>query len=333
MAYTPSNLNGQATMANSAPVVIASNQSAVPVDTELPAAVALGEGIANPTTPIVGAAALAWDGVAWDRLKTAQALDGTGATDHTGLLGIQQVNKRFNPTNLGTAANSTSVIDINGSNGARVTIGTTTTGTFTIEVTGDGTNWQAADVYAVAGDNWLTGQNLTLTVGVSYNVIIGGWRAMRLRTVTTLGATVAHFVTLSMSQSIISAIDTGFAPHAIGYAVLNKSGEYTTTQTGVALWTPLAGRKFVISDLTISTGGTTAGIVTVWQGASADSTYTAGTDPVLFRGEFSPTSTAKPGVVKSLTVPFVSSTTDHHLKVTTSAAMTLYIQVNGYEII
>lgn len=31
MAYNPQNANGQATMANSAPVVIASNQSAVPV--------------------------------------------------------------------------------------------------------------------------------------------------------------------------------------------------------------------------------------------------------------------------------------------------------------
>lgn len=31
MAYAPNNINGQATMANSAPVVLASNQSAVPV--------------------------------------------------------------------------------------------------------------------------------------------------------------------------------------------------------------------------------------------------------------------------------------------------------------
>jgi hypothetical protein len=151
--------------------------------------------------------------------------------------------------------------------------------------------------------------------------------------VTTLGATVQHFVTLSNAQQFLGGINTGAAPHDFGYTVLNRAGEYTTTQTGVSLWTPTAGRKFVISDLTISTGGTTAGIVTVWQGATGDTTYTAGTDPVLFRGEFAPSATAKPGVVKSLTIPFVSSTTDHHLKVTTSAAMTLYIQVNGYEII
>jgi hypothetical protein len=304
----------------------------VTADTELPAAVLLADGLANPTTPIVGAATLAWDGVTWDRLKTAQALDGTGATDHTGLLGMLQPNKRFNPTNLGTAANSTSVIDINGSNTARIAIGTTTTGTFIVEVTADNTNWSAAEMYATGGDSWLSGQNITPASGQVYTVLVGSWRALRLRTVTTLGATVAHFVTLSMSQGVISAIDTGFAPHAIGYNILNIAGEYTTAQTGAALWTPATGRRFSVTDITISTGGTTAGVVTLWQGASGDTTYTVGTDPVVFRGEFAPSATVKPGAIKSFTVPFVSTTVDHVLKVTTSAAMTVYIQVNGYEI-
>jgi len=52
---------GQATMANSTPVVIASDQSAVPVDTELPAAVALSDALANPTAPQVGSHLLGWD--------------------------------------------------------------------------------------------------------------------------------------------------------------------------------------------------------------------------------------------------------------------------------
>jgi len=336
MAYNPSNINGQATSANSSPVVIASDQSTLSVsgsiNTELPEASALGDGLANPTTPIVGSALLGWDGTAWDRLKTAQALDGTGAADHTGVLGVQQINKRFNPTNLGTAANSTSVIDINGSNSARVSIGTTTTGTFIIEVSNNGTDWQSAEVYGTSGDNWLSGVNLTPTNTTAYSVIVGGWRTMRLRTVTTLGATVAHFVTLSMSQSIISAIDTGFAPHSIGYTLINRNGEYTTTQTGAALWTPATGKKFAITDLTITTGGTTTGLVTLWQGATADTTYTLGTDPVIFRGTFAPSANAFPGVVKPFPVPFVASTIDHILRVTTSAAMTIYVQVNGYEI-
>lgn len=82
-AGTPAAL-GQTTMANSQPVVIASDQAAVPVtltsttitgtvDTELPAAAALADNAANPTAPAVGAFAMVWDGANWDRLPGASA--------------------------------------------------------------------------------------------------------------------------------------------------------------------------------------------------------------------------------------------------------------------
>lgn len=41
----------------------------VTVDTELPAAAALADGAANPTTPLTGSCALVWNGTTWDRLK------------------------------------------------------------------------------------------------------------------------------------------------------------------------------------------------------------------------------------------------------------------------
>ena len=58
---------GQQLMAASLPVALASNQSAVAVDTELPAAGALTDNMANPTTPLVGACMMVWDGATWDR--------------------------------------------------------------------------------------------------------------------------------------------------------------------------------------------------------------------------------------------------------------------------
>jgi hypothetical protein len=79
---------GQGLMAASLPVVIASNQTAVPVsdaggsltvdgsvavsgtvtvDTELPAAAALADATANPTAPLVGACEQVWNGATWDR--------------------------------------------------------------------------------------------------------------------------------------------------------------------------------------------------------------------------------------------------------------------------
>lgn len=43
------------------------------VDTELPAAAALADATANPTTPLVGAALEGWNGATWDRLKSTTA--------------------------------------------------------------------------------------------------------------------------------------------------------------------------------------------------------------------------------------------------------------------
>jgi hypothetical protein len=418
MSYNPSNPNGQATSANSAPVVLASDQSAVPisdngssltvdgsvtvsgtvtanagtgtmnvsvqnasipvtdngssltvdgsvsvsnfpatqpvsgtvtiqdggntitvdgtVDTELPAAVALSDALSNPTTPIVGAANLGFNGTTWDRLKTDASLAGNGANDTSvGILaaGIGPgFSIRMNPANLGTAANSASTMNVDGANSITVAIATTTTGTFIIEGTADNTNWVTLEVFEGSQDIWVSGQNITPTAGRVYQLLTQGYRQVRLRTVTTLGATVSHFVTLSSAQQFLGGIDTGPAPHNFGYTIIHRDGEYATQQTGVALWTPAAGRRFAVSSLTITTGGTTAGIVTVWQGASGDTTYSAGTDPAIFRGEFAPSANSKPGVVKSFTVPFVSTTADHVLRVTTSAAMTVYVQVDGYEI-
>lgn len=39
------------------------------VDTELPAAAALADAAANPTTPTIGAGALLWNGAGWDRVR------------------------------------------------------------------------------------------------------------------------------------------------------------------------------------------------------------------------------------------------------------------------
>lgn len=339
--YTAGNTNAMTMTTNGLLRVDGSNvtqpvSGTVTADTELPAAAALADATANPTTPLVGAALEAFNGTTMDRVRTVDAMAGTGA--NSTVVGVLAVGTgpgyahRYNPANLGTAANSASTIEVEGGNTMTWGIGTTTTGTFIFEASSDATNWLNVEVFDAFNDLWVTGQNITPTSGRTYHVACGGYRQIRIRTVSTLGATVAHVVNVSNSQQLLAGIDTGAAPNNFGYALIHKDGEYTTAQTGAALWTPTTGKKFVVSDLTISTGGTTAGIVTLWQGASADTTYTVGTDPALFRGEFAPSATAKPGAIKSFNVPYVSTTVDHILRVTTSAAMTVYIQVNGYEI-
>ena len=401
MAYNPSNPNGQATSANSQPVVIASDQSsitttvsggvtvdqataanlnatvvgtgtfAVQADTELPAAAALADGTTNPTVPMVGSALMAYNGTTWDRIRTdgtdndadpvasqgilsveshLQAFNGTsfdrvrtidalsGTAANNTVVGVQAVGTgpgyahRYNPTALATATNSASTIDVEGGNTMTWAFASTTTGTFTFEATADGSNWISVEVFDAFTDTWASGQNITPTASRVYHVACGGYRQIRIRVVSTLGATVNHTVNVSNSQQLLAGIDTGAAPHNFGYTVFHKDGEYTTAQTGTNLWTPTAGKKFVVTDLTITTGGTTAGLVTLFQAASATTTYAAGTTPAIFRGNFIPSATSTPGVVKPFPVPYVSTTADHTLHVTTSAAMTVYIQVNGYEI-
>lgn len=70
---------GQQVKASSIPVTIASDQGALTVDSELPAAAALADGSANPTTPLVGACNELFNGTTWDRVKSiVAALDSTG---------------------------------------------------------------------------------------------------------------------------------------------------------------------------------------------------------------------------------------------------------------
>ncbi len=54
-------------------VVDISGAAGIAVDTEFPAAAVLGDGDANPTTPIVGAALMGWNTATWDRLVSTIA--------------------------------------------------------------------------------------------------------------------------------------------------------------------------------------------------------------------------------------------------------------------
>lgn len=80
---------GQKVAVASIPVVLASDQGAITVDTELPAAGALADGATNPTTPLVGAANLVFNATTWDRWRSVvngQDSTGTGIAA-AGLLG------------------------------------------------------------------------------------------------------------------------------------------------------------------------------------------------------------------------------------------------------
>ena len=116
-----------------------------------------------------------------------------------------------------------------------------------------------------------------------------------------------------------------------GFASTNKTQTYTTAQTGAALWTPAAGKALVITSVQIQSYGTTAGTAKVWLGGSADTAYTRATDAAIFDGEFAPSATNKPGVIMSFPTP-IRGTADFVLRITTTNAQSITVNVWGYEI-
>lgn len=79
-------------------VSLTASSATVTVDSELPAAAALADGAANPTTPTVGAASLTWNGTTWDRRKSvAAAQDSTG----TGIAAVG-IQAQFDDTSTST---------------------------------------------------------------------------------------------------------------------------------------------------------------------------------------------------------------------------------------
>lgn len=115
------------------------------------------------------------------------------------------------------------------------------------------------------------------------------------------------------------------------HATVFKAGQYTSAQTGTALWTPASGKAVVVTSLQIQSYGTTAGTAIIWFGGAADTTYTRSTDAAIFDGEFAPSATNKPGVIMSFPTP-IRGTADFVLRVTTTNAQSITITVWGYEI-
>ena len=80
----------------------------VTADTELPAAAALADGAANPTTPLIGAASLFYNGSTWDRMRgdTTNGLD----VDVTRLPALPAGNNNIGDVDVASIAAGTNLI-------------------------------------------------------------------------------------------------------------------------------------------------------------------------------------------------------------------------------
>jgi hypothetical protein len=302
LAYNPSNPNGQATMANSEPVVIASDQSAVPVS----GTVELGGGtteltfdvnITNASIPVTdNGGSLTVDGTvtASQASSTAwrvQISDGTSDVPIDAAHADGETNTE-NHIDVGAKA-----LVFNGTSWDRMR--GDTTGTFVVG-------------------------NIAHDTADSGNPVKVGFQAEG-----------SNFPAAVASGDRVNGIADVFGRQLIGTIDASmqvwKSANYTTQQTGASMWTPSTGKKICVTYLAVSSYATTAGRVIIWFGASGDTTYTAGTDQLVWAGSFAPSANARPGAIIQLPFGLTAVTADHQLRITTDAAISLDVTIYGYE--
>lgn len=136
-------------------------------------------------------------------------------------------------------------------------------------------------------------------------------------------ADVANAIADLFGRQLVGHIDPAMQIH--------KAVNVTTQQTGTDVWDPGGGLRIAVTSLIIASYGTTAGRVILWFGDNADTTYTAGTDQVLAAASFAPSANSKPGLVYTPAIPVFCVAADRELHLTTDAAMSLDITVEGYE--
>lgn len=125
-----------------------------------------------------------------------------------------------------------------------------------------------------------------------------------------------------MSQGIINFLARVFdldnnvvKVNTQNYITVTKYGDYTTQQTNTDLWTPATGKKFVLTDISISTA--TTGTITLLDEATIIREY-----------KFAENG----GAVENLKSAVISAAANNDLKVTTSGALDCFIAVSGYEV-
>jgi hypothetical protein len=204
---------------------------------------------------LAAASNMVYNGSTWDRQRAIDAYKTAAASPDVGLLATQLADRRFTSVSLGTVIGNTQAWDPNGAAVAVIYVGTSTTGTFTFDVSADGTNWISAETWDVAADAEVSGTNLTPTANKVYRIKAAGYRSIRARTVATLGGTVALLANLSSWQLVSTVngntphdgVDAGNPVKIGGYASQGAPTAVSGDADRVSAWLDRFGRQMVVS--------------------------------------------------------------------------------------
>jgi hypothetical protein len=339
LAYFPNNPNGQATSANSAPVVIASDQSPVPiadgggsltVDGTVGVSGTVTVSVQNASIPVTdNGGSLTVDGsVSVSNFPTTQDVNVTNAsipvTDNGGSLTVdgtvaatQNAGATYN-VQISDGA-STVPIDAAHADGETNTENHIDIGAKCLVFNGTSWDRQRGDTTGTFNVG-----NIAHDLADSGNPLKIGFRAEAALPTAVATDDRVNGIADVFGRQLVAHTDAGMQ--------VWKSANYTTQQTGASIWTPSSGKKIAITYLAVSSYATTAARVIIWFGASADTTYTAGTDQLVWAGSFAPSANSRPGAIISLPYGISAVTADHQLRITTDAAISLDLTIYGYEL-
>ena len=272
MAYNPQNPNGQATSANSSPVVIASNQSAVAVSGTVAISgttAVSGTVTANAGTNLNTSALALESGGNLAALNTKTPAVGvtTSSASRPVVQSIDTASGGISVLNLnqtGTATNNSAVeIVVNSAGSVTIGVSGTFVATLSVQVTMDGTSWTTL-TYNSLTNVVNSSTQATITAPGVFTLQTVGWLRMRITSsaYTSGTATIAlRAVSRPSIVAINSPLPTG--TNAIGSAALNQTNLVVdvtsapiTSNTTTGQFIPTTGVAYSVSIPVTASSGT-----------------------------------------------------------------------------
>jgi len=224
--------------------------------------------------------------------------------------------------NLGLALNSrVEIINRSGFSTLAARVTAPTGGSVSFEASFDGGIWEPISLRSIKNDEY---QNVTDN-NEDFIGSVSGARLIRFRTASAGSANGTVIGRLNREVSTLEGIEFGWPPHRFGFTPVHKDASFSTAQTGSILWQPATGKTYYVTDVSIIVGGSTDGIVTVF-----DDTDSTGNR--LFKGAIEVATNRQFVFTHQLKTPFKGASDDTILKLTTSAAMTIDVILHGYEV-
>ena len=184
-----------------------------------------------------------FNGTSWDRTRNVEAMSAQTNGAQVGLLavGTGPGHSRLDNTQTITANGQSRTFNARGTEQLGITVTGTWVGTLTFEYTVDGSTW-IVDTTGIDANTLYQTSGGTITNG-SWFFDSSSVLQYRVRSTAWTSGTANITFIGSLGTAILYGSIIAPRPDRIGVAHTWKSANYTTTQTGAALWTPAGGKK------------------------------------------------------------------------------------------